>query len=1148
MKLQDRNSVFNFAHCLGIYSKSVITPLKWLSGTNIQPDILDTKQPYAPGYSPHLEKYLDAIVKYRPDECWRKIKKVKVLFDNKLIRYLLIRAVARYKSADVLRGEIEEYISIFDPKTNPELAFYAAMAGLPTEIVTSLIGNFPLPSLHAPEHLLHSDSSLHNFRMLFFVLGYEGNKDLLDQIKIHLSSEKLWWTDYLRYLLQAGECVGMHWAHEQTDWFDLATATLDIILHINQGERERIIESLELCRDELAESLFWLTEAVVERYPDRLEEWFKKLESLQDSKIWTIHYGIMELIRDYTFELIIYDRLSLIPQCRRYIDKLIDICNTKFRESELLKGGSRSNHFLRLAAIAARCGFKTKAEELLQYGIKSTLIYGYHKDITLFQLVDIMGMLNNHDPDHALERCAEVLEMVDWMPHLTDGKETKALPEYIFKHVAKIDKNAAIRLLHVYARNKARWQMQDCLAVLIDQTQDAVPEVLWALTAAFSNHFSADGRHPNQVVTAKEHAIKTAEKLGNSRLVETLKNQLDRFIRTSITPRHWSASTSEYWQSEQYSLHGESSQIENSERNREVDVIPQEKTYILDGKEMAIQEIKDQLSKSFTDYREILEKLKDGKAHFYEPHLINPPLSYHISQASTPSELLPIKEYLNGENRLVDTQVWRELSYRFLDLGDEKSGLECIELAYSNEMDWLRWEKSRSDFGVIVKYDAQKARNLLVRVCYHNLTEKEYGSFDIPSLIASAYDVLGDIDGLKKVYQDYLQHCQELFEQMPKREEYKWLKSYSSQSDDFSRLAIHFLINELDTPEVDLAKRLLDACHELCLEKPEITLPIFIDWLSETEELIRNRLFTILYMVAFNKPDSLTPYADKISSFIGEQNFQHNMIITKLLQFLTEKGNCCASDVAKEKLNLAFCHYRPTISKQYPFLVINPSADFSHFFEKYTVKWVHDQISACCRILSIDEDSIIAKIEHVLKQEGWTEKEGKDRFRYDCDGNVHAQGFPYIPIITSFDLKVLSLLNMILDEIAKGTRLTEEQIEGLWRILQPADPEYGLSYVNPKPDDIQRLVVSDSDSWLHQLSQEQDEINHEPITQEWTTIFEQRVLSQDKTYEVPYRSVLLLHSCLIRKGLLYSVNVKLKIHNYSAKPRANVAEKNTQSQ
>jgi hypothetical protein len=665
-----------------------------------------------------------------------------------------------------------------------------------------------------------------------------------------------------------------------------------------------------------------------------------------------------------------------------HIIELLRICEEKFKKSTLLKGGSRSDHFLRLALIAARCGFKSNAEEWLQYGIKSTLVYGYHKDIALFHLIDIMEILNKHEPDLAIERCADILEMVDWMPHLTDGRETRYLPQDIFEEVVKVNTNAALRLLRIYAKKKARWQMQDCLETLIKQNQDGDPTIFWALTSVFANNLSEDGKYPKQVVNAKQHVVEIVEKSGNLKLFETFKQGLDQFIRTNVTPRHWSKLTSKYWQLQHLAL-----PEEDLQSGQDVYAESQQKMYKLEGEAVTIQEIRDQLSASLEDYKETIQKLKDENQSFYESALTDSVLKLHISQTFLSSDLLAIKDYLMSDGKWLNADFLRELGHRFMDLGDVENGLDCLELAYSNTMDWSRWKRNQHDL-------------------------------------------------------DYLQHCQELFEQLPKRRAYKWLKDYPPEADDFDQLVVHFLVDELDTIEIDLGNRLIDAYRELCLARPEITLPIFVERLLNADELPKSRLLTILYMVAYDSPQLLIP-----------------------------------SETVKERLRSAQHYYSPIINySTFRLPHINPSDKFLGFFTKNTMIPIQDQIGSCCEILSIDKDAVLAKIEHILKEEGWSEEDENERLKDEWNGHVHPQGFPSVTIITTFNLRGFNLFNQIFDEIVEKSRLSTNQLEALWRILQPADPEYKLSNIKPKPKDIAPLVVSDKDVWLSELNSKQGKV------------------------------------------------------------------------
>lgn len=1117
-KLEKRVTLLRYINCIGIYGKSVARALKWLSQIELQPDILETKQPFIPKYAPHLEIYINAIVRYKPDECWRKLKKIKQLFPNSLVRYLLIRSIAFCKEKTVLENEINEYINLFHPSNNLELAFYAAFAGFESKLVNKLSGTISLPPLEPPDYLSHSDPSLHSYRKMFFVLGYEGNEKLIEQISSHLKSKKSWWTSYLLYLLQSGKCVGNCWSKRKGDWFSLAIDTIDILYHIKPGERERIIEQIDLCRNELAESLYWLTKSVSEYYPQRLKEWFEKLKSLQDSEIWTTHYGIMESIQDYTFELSIYEALSSMPGCQSYIIEILQICEDKFKKSTLIKGGRRSDHFIKLASIASQCGFKDKAEEWLQYGIKSTLIYGYHKDITLFQLINVLEMLNNWEPNLALERCADILEMVDWMPHLTDGKETKYLASRIFEPVAKASKPAAMRLLQIYSENKARWKMQDSLEILIEQLKDGDPEVLWALTSIFSNHFSDDGRHPKQLVNVKNHIIEMIEKKESTRAVlDLFKQRLDHFIRTNVTPRHWFQLQSAYWNPgyvEQKDV-GAAKEQQNTTSS-------QEKRYKVNGNGKTIDEIKKRLSSSFNDYRDTIKKLKEENNGFYESSATEPILFSYISRTTQLPDLIAIKDYLISEGTWSNEKYFRALGHQFLKFNDVENGIECLEKAYSYTSDWNRWERNKDDLKIITQYERQRAQKLLVNDCYQRLTS--YGGYDMPPVIASAYDIWGDVENLRIIYFDYLNHCKALFEHLPKRNTYQWLRSYDENRDDFNSLAVNFLIDQLSTSEFDLGIKLVDASRVLCLARPEIALPTFVNRLSDTNDLIKSRVLIILYEVAFQKPSLLVAYLEQISELLDSKHFQRKMMIIKMFDFITSE----AEEVTKTnrlKFDSVKRNYSSSIScSSFAILHLTPSDEFVRFYRNNVIKTIQEQIESCCQVLSVDKNYFLAKIECDFKRSKWTEEKEKETIKDEWDGNVHAQGFPFIFIITTFNWKVFNHFNQILDEIVEKRKLSNDQIEALWRILQPIDPDYSFSNVYPKPNDISPFFVSDRDKWLSELSNNQGKVVREPISQDWLTLFETKVLSQDKTYEVPYRSRLLLVSSLIKKELSVSFN------------------------
>ncbi len=135
---------------------------------------------------------------------------------------------------------------------------------------------------------------------------------------------------------------------------------------------------------------------------------------------------------------------------------------------------------------------------------------------------------------------------------------------------------------------------------------------------------------------------------------------------------------------------------------------------------------------------------------------------------------------------------------------------------------------------------------------------------------------------------------------------------------------------------------------------------------------------------------------------------------------------------------------------------------------------------------------------------------------------VHAQGNPYVPILASFEQNVLRIFNQVLNEIVENSGINHEQLEALWRILQAVDPEYKLSDIQPRPQEIPPLAVSDKDQWLSELGDAQEEIVRERMTQEWLTLYEERAISRHQGYDKRYEQAVFIHSSLLKQGILPS--------------------------
>jgi len=1060
------------------------------------------------------EAFIDALVKWQSQEQWQQLKKVEDNTVRQQIHYFIIRALAQYGNKELLKRELDEFISNYSPENNLEFSFYGSLAGIHPDKVKSLQGFFKPPSTESPDYISYKDTILNKFRMWIIAHTYEGNDKARKSLKDNFKARDSFWKSYFYYLCLAGDCLGKHLSDSQDDWLAEATEALTVLEKIEKKlEGERLFEFINVCRGEIPDSLYLLTKAILERYPERIEEWFKKIHALQDSKLWTFHYGINEYSEDYSFELNVYDKLSTIPECRKHLIGILRDCADKFKKLTHLKGETRSNHFLRLSTLASRCGYKNEANEWLKHGIQATLIYGFHKDITLFQLIDIMDMLNKHQPEKALERCSEILEMVDWMPALTDGRETHHLPSAIFRQVAKLNLKAALILLRQYSKLKAMWQSQDCMEILFEKIDDGDSELLWLLASYFVNSSTERGEYSSQTVKARNKIHEIIDKSSQAELLDEFKRRLDHFIRTNISPRLWPNLVSQYWAlPDHYKVPPISEPTEPNPLNLKKD------EFKLNGNQVKKEEIEALLSKSVDSYIETMIQLQEENDHFYEPEITGKALSHLISNETSTDELCKLKDHLNSEDRWTRSETFKILGDRFLDIGDTDNALECFEIAYINSTDWTRWIRQREPFVNIVKHDKQRAIRTVIEDAYQRITE--YGGHSIPLSISAALDILGDVKSLEKVFNDYLTHVKELFHHIPLTDDYEWLKTFSDEKEDFNSLTISLIIDQLETPEIDHGNRLVDSLAEYCIKKPKVGLPIIFQRLKNVDGLLRHRLHILAYIISHRNPILLLPFADEVSSLLEFNNFQSKMMGLKILGALVQAGSI--NDQTKRKMEAVNRSYSKTIQhKTFRLFSLIPSPEFRAFTKYLTIN-LHERVEACSQIIGCKSDDLWAKIENELKKDKWNEKDEIKIFYDEWRDFSHPQGSPVIPFITTADLKVLAVLNEILDEVVEKSAFSEDQVEALWRILQPCDPDYNYSVIAPKPESIEPLRIKDKDEWFAELEKKDKTIERIKSKEEWITLFEKRQLAQDDPYHVPYRSYILMHSSLIRKGLICS--------------------------
>jgi hypothetical protein len=1101
----NKYGLIHFARCAGIFPTRVSTVVHWLARTQLQKETLEPKD-FAPGYAPHLAAYLDGLVSVGRDRLWQLLSKVRKPFPNNLMRHLIIRAVAKHKSADVLRSEIEQYAEVHPDDTNVELGYFAAKAGMSPDFVNRLAGQFYFPPERVTHETLRTDLEGHvrGFAYWSVIFGYEQNNETTCQIRTHLVGSIAVWSCIQSHLLKVGNVVGSHYADREIDWFATAEQAVQDLEAARDVPGERTPDALDACRYILPESLFWLSEILVARCPKRIDDWIKILTRLRESFMWTTHYGINEYITDYSFEFAVWRKQAELPQIRSRLKPILSACAKSYDEALSLKGGARGDHFLTIAALAARCGYQSTADTWMRRGVKASLAYGYRKDITLENLADIVEILDKYQPEKTLARCAAILEMVKWMPSVTDGRDTQHFAQHLIPIVTQNNRSAALALLRGYYNHFAKWQANESLNIYLLSRSGGDAEFLWALAALLD---------PNESVAARQHIAKlgTASAQSSGSWTE----HLSKYIMMISNPRHW---PDELW-NQALQLH------ERPERKRRNEGTNHDhltdKTYQLNGLTITVDEVRQRCQSSFSEMVTTMQKLKDQNEHVSNYSLFDAALPFHIANAATLEDLTSIRMFYDEHAWWRQTSCLEQIGLKYLELGDVSNGLEYLEHAIHEGMTRsLHHEGTiQGPLVTLTEYDRDRARAFVTSELQEQLQGPSYHGFTTPHMVAVACDVLGETEHVEQVFEDYLHHCQELFAQLPDEPWFDELKGWKDSAKDENAQIVHLLIDRLESPESEFGKRLIIAISELVATRGDAVVPILIERTMSAEGLQFWRLLALLANLASTNSHLFRMHCHQLISLLERNNVFIRLLVSRSFQLAFE-GAPLPIKIDEAIRQIERDYSSTIVYRRFRLLHDEPSRDFVKLIKQGAQFSFRRQLKAACDILNLHLDAVTAHLERRLLETGFTVEEEHDVVRSMWRAFSHAQGWPVIWFISEFHVRINNLLYQLLDEVLIKQRYQPNHVEALWRVLQPSDPEYCAYQLLPIPNDIPPLIVLNKDEWISNHSDAPRVTIEESILADWITAFEFRWLAQDTPYHVLYIAQTDVQSALIRPEMI----------------------------
>jgi len=440
------------------------------------------------------------------------------------------------------------------------------------------------------------------------------------------------------------------------------------------------------------------------------------------------------------------------------------------------------------------------------------------------------------------------------------------------------------------------------------------------------------------------------------------------------------------------------------------------------------------------------------------------------------------------------------------------ASFDCLLAAYGRASDyWGRQPQAQSYLAELCTRDVNRVRDFLVERS-QGAFRTDYGGFELPQTIASFFAASGQIPRLRQVFEDYLQHCQELFAHLPPSNLYDWLRDYRETGLDEPTEVINFLLDLLGESEIDQGDRLLHVLADLANRDPSLVCRASCNRLSSAEPLLLNRLETLIGALSEICPTKLADNATFLTPLLLQPNFRRRMIMVEVVRRLRARAQLPADLLSAA--DSAERAYMPLIS--YPsrrFIVSEPSNEFVRFIKRGALFDFRDRMRGVCDLLRIHPAIVLSYIERALVESGWSEDEERERLKEDWDHQVHEQKVVWI--IPRFHTRVSDLLQEFVHRAVENGRYDVQTVKTLTNVLRLGDPKSVRELPKPKPADVHMINVSDGATWVSELNNT-PALNAQVLEQTgWTTVYEHNRLSQTDGWHPKFVSTVTVRSLLV---------------------------------
>ena len=409
--------------------------------------------------------------------------------------------------------------------------------------------------------------------------------------------------------------------------------------------------------------------------------------------------------------------------------------------------------------------------------------------------------------------------------------------------------------------------------------------------------------------------------------------------------------------------------------------------------------------------------------HLSDYRILDAVLPLHIDQARTDDDLAKIEGLIETREVFTRASYFARLGSRYIQQGNLEHGRALLEKGFRDSVSTTTVE---SCIATLARFDRRAARQVCIDGIRESL-EESYHGHDTPCVVAAACEVLDEREGVERVFDDYLAHCQALFRSLPTEHWFDWLAHYVPSETDERKQIVGILIDRLTEPAIESGLRLLAALCELCCERGSPVVEAVVARVVTTNGLQQARLLQVLQAVAYRQPETVRQHGQELSTLLVRGNASLTLLVRDILRRAfryTEPPKEVAGS-----LNQCDRDYSSMISyRSFRIIQRDTSPEFGELLRRAALLDFQRQLHGCCEVLSIDVDRITGHLQRRFAEQGGLLETVREEIRYDWKGYVHPQGWPMRWIVPSFHVTITGLLYEVVDEVLRKTRVQPTQL------------------------------------------------------------------------------------------------------------------------